>query len=103
MPAATAAKGGPSLLGVAVGGLEKLALGAGDCKARDRRGLASTRVSPLLDLDLPAKAPGSTGSQPRDLRFKNIPRSLSLLAQEREPASICIWRSTTRICNHSRA
>jgi hypothetical protein len=65
MPAASAAKDGSILLGVAVHELEGLAASAGHRKARNSRGLASQGLSPLLELDFQAKMRPS-GSQLRD-------------------------------------
>jgi len=56
---------GPHVMGPSVPRLARLALGAGHRSARDGRGLASCRFSPVLDLE---GAPRTTGTVSREVR-----------------------------------
>src|SRR5271167_977507 len=60
--------GGPPVLGLSVPPLARLALGAGHRQARDGRGLASCRLSPVLDLEGAPRPTGTAGHFPRGPR-----------------------------------
>lgn len=91
---------GPPVLGLAVPPLERLACGTRHRQARNGRGLASCRLSPVLGLEGPAR-PTRTGDFPRDPRSDPVRSNNSLVVlAERLRASLLLLASKhSHVCD----